>query len=109
GLAVAEENKKILIVESAVADQITRGKWRYVFRTGRSSMQEAIANAVALGKSGVTIATLAQDYEFGRAGVAAFKTALEKIGATPLAREEYVPAGTTDFTAVGKQLFDALK
>jgi branched-chain amino acid transport system substrate-binding protein len=109
GLGVAEGNKKILIVESAVDDQITRGTWRYVFRTGRSSMQEAIANAVALGKSGETIATLAQDYEFGRAGVAAFKAALAKIGATPLAGEVYVPADTTDFTVFGKQLFHALK
>ena len=34
-LPVAEENKKILIVEPAVADQITGDKWnRYIFRTG---------------------------------------------------------------------------
>jgi branched-chain amino acid transport system substrate-binding protein len=109
GLAVAEENRKILIVESAVADQITGERLnKYIFRTGRSSVQEAIANAVAL-KSGVTVATLAQDFEFGRAGVAAFKAALEKTGAAPLAAEEYVPAGATDFTAVGQRLFDALK
>ena len=34
-LPVAEEYKKILIVEPAVADQITGEKWnRYIFRTG---------------------------------------------------------------------------
>ena len=34
-LPVAEEHKKILIVEPAVADQITGDKWnRYIFRTG---------------------------------------------------------------------------
>ena len=34
-LPVAEEQKKILIVEPAVADQITGEKWnRYIFRTG---------------------------------------------------------------------------
>src|SRR5665647_1757342 len=76
-LPVAEENKKILIVEPAVADQITGEKWnRYIFRTGRNSSQDAISNAVAIGKSGVTVATLAQDYAFGRDGVAAFKEAL---------------------------------
>jgi len=108
-LPVAEENKKVLIVEPAVADAITGEKWnRYIFRTGRNSSQDAISNAVAIGKPGVTIATLGQDYAFGRDGVAAFKEALAKTGAT-LAAEEYVPTTTTDFTAAGQRLFDALK
>ena len=108
-LPVAEENKKVLIVEPAVADAITGEKWnRYIFRTGRNSSQDAISNAVAIGKQGVTIATLGQDNAFGRDGVAAFKEALSKTGAT-LAVEEYVPPATTDFTAAGQRLFDALK
>ena len=73
-LPVAEENKKVLIVEPAVADVITGEKWnRYIFRTGRNSSQDAISNAVAIGKAGVTVATLAQDNAFGRDGIAAFK------------------------------------
>ena len=97
-LPVAEENKKILIVEPAVADQITGDKWnRYIFRTGRNSSQDAISNAVAIGKPGVHVATLAQDYAFGRDGVAAFKEALAKTGAS-LDDEEYAPANTADFT-----------
>jgi branched-chain amino acid transport system substrate-binding protein len=109
GLPVAEENKKILIVEPAVADQITGDKWnRYIFRTARNSSQDAISNAVAIGKPGVMVATLAQDYAFGRDGVAAFKEALAKTGAT-LVDEEYAPTNTTDFTAVGQRLFDSLK
>jgi branched-chain amino acid transport system substrate-binding protein len=108
-LPIAEENKKVLIVEPAVADAITGDKWnRYIFRTGRNSSQDAISNAVAIGKQGVTIATLGQDNAFGRDGVAAFKEALAKTGAT-LAAEEYVPPTTTDFTAAGQRLFDALK
>jgi branched-chain amino acid transport system substrate-binding protein len=108
-LPVAEEHKKILIVEPAVADAITGDKWnRYIFRTARNSSQDAISNAVAIGKPGVTIATLAQDYAFGRDGVAAFKEALAKTGAT-LAAEEYAPTTTTDFTASAQRLFDALK
>ena len=108
-LPVAEERKKILIVEPAVADQITGDKWnRYIFRTSRNSSQDAISNAVAIGKPGVTIATLGQDNAFGRDGVAAFKAALAKTGAT-LAAEEYAPAATTDFTAAAQRLFDALK
>ena len=47
-LPVAEEYKKVLLVEPAVADSITGERWnRYVFRTGRSSSQDAIAAAVA--------------------------------------------------------------
>ena len=108
-LPVAEEFKKILLVEPAVADQITGDKWnRYIFRTARNSSQDAISNAVAIGKQGVTVATLAQDYAFGRDGVAAFKAALAKTGAT-LGVEEYAPTNTTDFTAPAQRLFDALK
>ncbi|GGE90773.1 substrate-binding domain-containing protein [Stappia taiwanensis] len=108
-LPVAEEYEKILIVEPAVADSITGENWnRYVFRTGRNSSQDAIANAVALGKEGVTIATLAQDYAFGRDGVAAFREALEKTGAK-LVFEEYAPTDTQDFTASAQRVFDALK
>ena len=62
-LPVAEEYKKILLVEPAVADAITGDKWnKYIFRTGRNSSQDAISNAVAIDKAGVTVATLAQQH-----------------------------------------------
>jgi branched-chain amino acid transport system substrate-binding protein len=108
-LPVAEEYKKVLIVEPAVADSITGDKWnRYIFRTGRSSSQDAISNAVAIGKKGVVIATLAQDYAFGRDGVKAFREALAGTGAE-IVHEEYAPQATTDFTAPAERLFNALK
>src|SRR5205814_7760768 len=73
-LPVAEEYKKILLVEPAVADSITGDKWnKYIFRTGRSSSQDAAANAVALDKPGNLVATLANDNAFGRDGVKATK------------------------------------
>lgn len=106
-LPVAEEYKKILLVEPAVADAITGDKWnRYIFRTGRNSSQDAISNAVALDKPGVTIATLAQDYAFGRDGVKAFKDAMKNAR---IVHEEYLPTSTTDFTAGAQRLFDSLK
>ncbi|AJG19921.1 substrate-binding domain-containing protein [Cupriavidus basilensis] len=106
-LPVAEEYKKILLVEPAVADSITGEKWnRYIFRTGRNSSQDAISNAVALDKPGVQIATLAQDYAFGRDGVKAFKGALKNAR---IVHEEYLPTNTTDFTAGAQRLFDSLK
>ncbi len=106
-LPVAEEYKKILLVEPAVADSITGDKWnKYIFRTGRNSSQDAISNAVALDKPGVTIATLAQDYAFGRDGVKAFKDAVKKA---KIVHEEYLPQNTTDFTAGAQRIIDKLK
>jgi branched-chain amino acid transport system substrate-binding protein len=107
-LPVAQEAKKILIVEPAVADSITGDKWnRYIFRTGRNSSQDAISNAIAIGRPDTVIATLGQDYAFGRDGVAAFKAALVGTGAR-LVHEEYAPPATTDFTAPLQRIFDAL-
>jgi branched-chain amino acid transport system substrate-binding protein len=106
-LPVAEEAKKILLVEPAVADAITGDKWnKYIFRTGRNSSQDAISNAVAMDADGVSIAMLAQDYAFGRDGVKAFKEALKK---SKIVHEEYLPPATTDFTAGIQRLVDALK
>ncbi len=106
-LPVAEEYKKILLVEPAVADSITGDKWnKYIFRTGRSSSQDALANAVASDVAGLNIGVLAQDYAFGRDGVKAFKEALKKA---KIVHEEYLPTQTTDFTAGIQRLVDALK
>ena len=109
-LPVAEEYKKVLLVEPAVADSITGDKWnRYVFRTSRNSTQDAVAGAATL-TGDASIAMLAQDYAFGRDGVKAFKEALAK--ANPRAKiihEEYAPAATTDFTAPAQRIFEVLK
>jgi branched-chain amino acid transport system substrate-binding protein len=106
-LPVAEEYKKILLVEPAVADAITGDKWnKYIFRTGRNSSQDAISNAVALDKPGQAVATLAQDNAFGRDGVAAFKAAIKKA---KFVHEEFVPPSTTDFTAALQRLVDKMK
>jgi branched-chain amino acid transport system substrate-binding protein len=109
-LPVAEEYKKILLVEPAVADTITGASWnRYIFRTGRNSTQDAVAGVVAL-PADAQIAMLAQDYAFGRDGVKAFKDTLAAAGSkATIVHEEYVPQATTDFTAPAQRMFDALK
>jgi branched-chain amino acid transport system substrate-binding protein len=109
-LPVAEEYKKVLIVEPAVADSITGDKWnRYIFRTARNSTQDAVAGAAALPPD-AQIATLAQDYAFGRDGVKAFKEALAAVGSkAKIVHEEYAPQQTTDFTAPAQRIFAALK
>jgi branched-chain amino acid transport system substrate-binding protein len=106
-LPVAEEYKKILLVEPAVADSITGDKWnKYIFRTGRNSSQDAAANAFALDKPGNVVATLANDNAFGRDGV---KAAKDFIKNAKIVHEEYLPAGTTDFTAGLQRIVDKLK
>jgi branched-chain amino acid transport system substrate-binding protein len=108
-LSTAEEFQKILIVEPAVADSITGEHWnRYIFRTARNSSQDAISNAVAIAKPGVSIATIAQDYAFGRDGVAAYKLAAENLGAK-IVHEEYADPKATDFTAAIQKIIGALK
>src|SRR5260221_10328646 len=110
-LPVAEEYKKVLIVEPAVADQITGEKWnRYVFRTSRNSTQDALAAAAALKDENISIATLAQDYAFGRDGVASMKDAVAAVGSkAKMVHEEYAPQATAGFTAPAQRIFDALK
>jgi branched-chain amino acid transport system substrate-binding protein len=106
-LPVAEEYKKILLVEPAVADSITGDKWnKYIFRTGRNSSQDAISNAVAVDLEGTSIVTLAQDYAFGKDGVKAFKDAIKKA---KIVDEIYLPQATTDFTAGIQRVLDAFK
>jgi branched-chain amino acid transport system substrate-binding protein len=106
-LPVAEEYKKILLVEPAVADSITGDKWnKYIFRTGRNSSQDAAANAAALDQPGNVVAILANDNAFGRDGV---KAAKEFTKNAKIVHEEYLPAGTTDFTAGLQRIIDKLK
>ncbi len=108
-LPVALEFKKILLVEPAVADSITGSAWnRYVFRTGRNSGQDAIANAKAVAKPGVLLAGIAQDYAFGRDGIAAYKEAAEKLGAKMI-HEEYCPMAQTEHTSSIQRIIDAFK
>ncbi|MFI4997978.1 MAG: ABC transporter substrate-binding protein, partial [Hyphomicrobiales bacterium] len=110
-LPVALDQGKVLIVEPAVADQITGDKWnRFIFRTARNSTQDALAAAVALGSGEVSVATLAQDYAFGRDGVAAVKDAITATKSkAKVVFEEYAPQNATDFTASAQRIFDALK
>ena len=106
-LPVAEEYKKILLVEPTVADSITGDKWnKYIFRTGRNSSQDAAANAAALDQPGNVVAVLANDNAFGRDAVKASKDFIKKA---KIVHEEYLPVGTTDFTAGLQRIIDKLK
>lgn len=108
-IPVARENKRLLIIDSAAAENLTSSKGsRYVFRTGRNSDQDGYSNAAVLARPGYYVATLAPDYAFGREGVQSFRDAMKKAGGN-LVHEEYAPLGTTDFTAQAQRIFNALK
>jgi hypothetical protein len=101
-LPVAEEYKKILLVEPAVADAITGDKWnRYVFRTG-AQFDAGRRRRPRCDPQNAQIAMLAQDYAFGRDGVKALKEALAAIGSkATIVHEEYVPQATTGLHGTG--------
>lgn len=106
-MPLAQEYKKIMVVEPAAADSITGADFnKYIFHSARNSSQDAVAGAAAIAKKGVKIATLAPDYSFGRDGVAAFKEAAQKLGAKIVA-EEYAPPTATDFTSNIQKIIDA--
>lgn len=106
-VAVAENFRRILIAESA-ADAVTSSAWnRYVFRVGRSWSQELIANAVVAARPGVCIAAIAQDYAFGRDGLAVYRQAANRRGAV-VYREEYGAAGDNSAEGAMRRLLEAL-
>ena len=107
---VAEEYRKVLMVEPAIADSLTGAAWnRYLFRASRNSFQDALASAAGL-KDGDNIAVLAPDYVYGRDGVKAFKEAMSATRSkAKVIHEEFIPLSTTDFTAPMQRIFDGMK
>lgn len=104
---LAEEYKKVMVVEPAVADAITGANWnRYIFRTGRNSSQDAAAAAASIGKKGAKLGIFAPDSAFGHGGADAFKAAAAKLGAE-IVFEAYPAADATDFTAQIQQMIAA--
>lgn len=96
---LAEEYKKIFVIDPAVADAIVSKSWnKYIFKSGRSSGQDAKASAAAIATPGTKIALFVQDNAYGRDGAAAFKKEAERLGASVVI-EEFAPPTATDWTA----------
>lgn len=96
---LAEEYKKIFLVDPAAADEITGANFnKYVFRTGRNLSQDAATGAkYSVDNLGKKFFHLAPDYVFGKSSAAAWKAAIEKAGGQ-VTHEEFAPQNTTDFT-----------
>lgn len=108
-LPLAQDYKRIMVVEPAVADSITGAQWnKYIFRTARNSSQDAmaVASAIAASKPGANVAVLAQDYSFGREGAAAFTKAAEAKG-LKVGVQEFAAMNATDFTANVQRVINA--
>lgn len=108
-LPLAQEYKRIMVVEPAVADSITGAQWnKYIFRTARNSSQDAlaVAAAIATAKPAASVAVFAQDYAFGRDGAAAFVKAAGDKG-LKVVLQEFAPMNATDFTANIQRILNA--
>ncbi|MGD9316795.1 MAG: ABC transporter substrate-binding protein, partial [Anaerolineae bacterium] len=104
---IAEEYRRILLVEPAAADSITGEHLnRYVFRTAASVWQDAAAGGrYAVEHLGKTFCYLAPDYVFGQQSSAAWRQVVEEHGGKTLA-DIYVPPDTTHFGPHLQQILD---
>jgi len=102
-LALFEEFNTVAVIEPAASDAIiTYPNWNeYIFRTGRTSGQDALALAAVLksqaGGQSKTVAALAPDSTFGYSMVEPFIVAVEAAG-LEFVQYEYAPADATDFS-----------
>ncbi len=111
-LSLAEEARKIMLVDASIADSVTGEKWnRYVFRTARTNSHDTISAALAMpADQEIHIGMLMGDIAPFHEMLKALKEALPIY--RPRARivsEEFLPQSTTDFTAATQRLIDALK
>lgn len=104
---VAEEYRRILMVEPAAADSITGENFNpYIFRTAVTVWQDAAAGGrYAVDNLGRTFCFIAPDYIFGRQSSAAWRKIIEEHGGQTLA-DVFVPPDTTDFTPYLQQILD---
>ena len=98
---------ELLLIRHAESVWNAAGRWQGQEDPPLSERGQAQALALK-PDADLSVATLAEDYAFGKDGIAAFKAALEGSGASVVA-EEYVPQKTTDYTATIERLFNALK
>jgi branched-chain amino acid transport system substrate-binding protein len=105
---IAQEYRRILLVEPAAADSITGEHWnRYVFRTAASVWQDAAAGGrYAVEHLGKTFCYLAPDYVFGRQSSAAWRNVIESHGGQTLA-DVLVPPDTIDFGPYLRSMLDS--
>ena len=101
-LSLFEEFETVAIIEPAAADGIIMyPNWNeFVFRTGRTSGQDALAMMNVLSRNaepGATVAAVAPDSTFGYAMIDPFIPAVEAAGFEWVGAE-FIPMDATDFS-----------
>ncbi len=116
-LAVGElalQYKKVYIAQPAATPDLTGKNFNpYIFRTARTSDQDALASGAALNKMGKTFVQIAPDYAFGYGSAAGFY-AVVKAGGGKFAVNDsvekagaiYVPQDAKDFTPYLQKVLD---
>ncbi len=112
---VASATKTIYIGAPAATPDLTGKAFNpYTFRSGRTSVQDALTMGAALVGLGDTFVQIAPDNAFGRGSAAGFYAVIKQAGGkfttndTPEgAGTIFVPLETTDFTPYLNQVLDA--
>ena len=112
---LAKQYKKIYIAQPAAATEITGKNFNpYVFRTGRSNEQDALASGAALLKLGKTFVQIAPDYAFGYGSATGFYNVVKAGGGKFAVNDDkdkvgaiYIPQDAKDFTPYLQKVLDA--
>lgn len=108
-IEVAKENGIVAVIDPAAGPQITGANFnRYVFRTGRSTLQDALTAGPYMVESvGKEFVQLAPDTDFGKGSAASWRSIIEANGGKFVADDVLIPADTTDFTPYLQKVLDA--
>ncbi|HEY0735180.1 MAG TPA: substrate-binding domain-containing protein [Herpetosiphonaceae bacterium] len=108
-IEVAKENQKIAVIDPAAGPQITGANFnKYVFRTGRNTLQDALtAGPYVVQNVGKEFVQIAPDTDFGKGSAASWRTIIEGNGGKFVADDVLIPADTTDFTPYLQKVLDA--
>lgn len=108
-IEVAKENQKIAVIDPAAGPQITGANFnKYVFRTGRNTLQDALtAGPYVVQNVGKEFVQIAPDTDFGKGSAASWRAIIESNGGKFVADDVLIPADTTDFTPYLQKVLDA--
>ncbi len=102
---IARDNKKVLIVAPAAANDITGKDFNeYTFRTSRNNYQDFINLCQYLTTKYKKFVQIAPDYAFGRGGAASARDACTKFGGTFVMDDIFAPLDTKEFTPYMEQI-----
>lgn len=112
---LAKQNKKILIAQPAASPDITGKSFNpYVFRTSRTSVQDALTMGAALTQLGKKFVQVAPDYAFGYGSAAGFYNVVKAKGGEFIVNDTpdksgaiFIPQDAKDFTPYLQKVLDA--